>query len=32
MGRFGLGARNAEGNRMVEFAQGIEMTIVDTFF
>ena len=31
MGRFGLGVRNAEGNRIVEFAQRMEMAIVNTF-
>ena len=31
VGRFGLGARNAEGNNIVEFAQGMEMSIVNTF-
>ena len=31
MGRFGLGARNAEGNRIMEFTQGMEMTNVNTF-
>ena len=32
VGRFGLGVRNAEGNRIVEFAQRMEMAIVNTFF
>ena len=32
VGRFGLGVRNAEGNRIVEFAQKMEMAIVNTFF
>ena len=32
VGHFGLGVRNAEGNRIVEFAQRMEMAIANTFF
>ena len=32
MGRFGLGERNAEGQRVIDFAKRMEMAVVNTFF